>query len=73
MSVECSECERDLRGGHDPECSRYRDPRDEVCEAANDYLLGLSSTEFANLNGGTDKLLRGLRDAVFAWQHPDGL
>jgi hypothetical protein len=21
---ECSECERDLRGGHDPSCSRYR-------------------------------------------------
>ena len=24
MSVECGECERDLRGGHDPSCSRYR-------------------------------------------------
>lgn len=23
MSVECSECGRDLRGGHDPSCSRY--------------------------------------------------
>jgi hypothetical protein len=23
MSVECSECERDLRGGHDLECSRF--------------------------------------------------
>lgn len=23
MSLECSECERDLRGGHDPECSRF--------------------------------------------------
>jgi hypothetical protein len=23
MSLECSECERDLRGGHDPSCSRY--------------------------------------------------
>jgi hypothetical protein len=23
MSIECSECERDLRGGHDPACSRY--------------------------------------------------
>lgn len=28
MSIECSECERDLRGGHDPGCSRYR-PDDE--------------------------------------------
>ena len=24
MSRECSECERDLRRGHDPQCSRYR-------------------------------------------------
>jgi hypothetical protein len=23
MSLECSECERDLRGPHDPSCSRY--------------------------------------------------
>ena len=23
MSIECGECERDLRGGHDPSCSRY--------------------------------------------------
>lgn len=23
MSLECSECECDLRGGHDPSCSRY--------------------------------------------------
>lgn len=23
MSLECSECERDLRGGHDEDCSRY--------------------------------------------------
>lgn len=23
MSMECGECERDLRGGHGPECSRY--------------------------------------------------
>lgn len=24
MGIECGECERDLRGGHDPSCSRYR-------------------------------------------------
>jgi hypothetical protein len=30
MSLECSECERDLRGGHDPSCSRYNPkPRQE--------------------------------------------
>lgn len=26
MSIECHECERDLRGGHTPWCSRYRQP-----------------------------------------------
>ena len=26
MSIECGECEHDLRGGHDPSCSRYKPP-----------------------------------------------
>jgi hypothetical protein len=26
MSLECGECERDLRGRHDESCSRYRSP-----------------------------------------------
>lgn len=26
MSIECGECERDLRGGHDEGCSRYKPP-----------------------------------------------
>lgn len=30
MSVECSECEHDLRGGHAPGCSHY-DSRLEKC------------------------------------------
>lgn len=30
MSLECSECERDLRAGHDPSCSRY-----EVCQCGH--------------------------------------
>lgn len=25
MSIECGECEHDIRGGHDPSCSRYLD------------------------------------------------
>ena len=29
MSIECGECEHDLRGGHDPSCSRYVKPCDE--------------------------------------------
>lgn len=73
MSLECSECEHDLRGGHDPSCSRYRDRRDAVCEAASDYMLGLGNREFAELNGGIEALQKRLRDALFAWEHPDGL
>jgi hypothetical protein len=30
MSIECGECERDLRGGHLDTCSRY-DPRQATC------------------------------------------
>ena len=73
MSIECSECERDARGGHDPSCSRYRDPRDAVCEAVSDYLLGLGTPKFAEMNGGQEKLLNDLREALFAWEHPDGI
>jgi hypothetical protein len=29
MSLECSECEHDLRGGHAETCSRYRKPCEE--------------------------------------------
>ena len=73
MSIECSECERDLRGGHDESCSRYRDPRNAVCEAASDYLLGVGTPKFAEMNGGIDVLLQRLRDAVFGWEYPDGM
>jgi hypothetical protein len=27
MSIECGECERDLRGGHDSSCSRWKPPK----------------------------------------------
>jgi hypothetical protein len=37
MSLECSECERDLRGGHDPTCSRYRQPCDSCGEWVKDF------------------------------------
>ncbi len=73
MSVECSECERDARGGHDPSCSRYRDPRDVVCEATSNYLLGLGEPEYALKNGGLQTLLQRLRNAVSIWEHPDGI
>lgn len=36
MSSECSECERDLRGGHSEDCSRYIDL--PVCPFCNHVL-----------------------------------
>ena len=36
MSIECSECERDLRGGHDESCSRYVRPCDQCLNSECD-------------------------------------
>ena len=44
MSMECSECERDLRGGHAKDCSRY-DPSHE-CPQCGD-------TEYFQYSDGT--------------------
>lgn len=35
MSLECSECERDLRGGHAEDCSRYLPIICPECGSAN--------------------------------------
>ena len=54
MSLECGECERDLRGPHDPSCSHYKPPaRCGICSeklAEDDFGLycpthGASSAE----------------------------
>lgn len=39
----------------------------KVAEAASDYLLALTSEEFAELNGGADALLEKLMRAHIAW------
>jgi hypothetical protein len=42
MGLECVECERDLRGGHDPSCSRYKRTCDYPycdCPISNDEKL----------------------------------
>ena len=44
-----------------------RDPRDAVCEAASDYLLGQRDPEFRQLNGGMNALQNALRKAVDEW------
>jgi len=36
MSIECGECEHDLRGPHDPSCSRYKPP--PKCPECGDRL-----------------------------------
>lgn len=35
MSMECSECERDLRGGHAPDCSRHPNNRRSAVKPAD--------------------------------------
>ena len=32
MSIECGECERDLRGGHDEGCSRFTPHPKDICQ-----------------------------------------
>lgn len=44
-----------------------RDPRDAVCEAASDYILGQTDIEFARINGGIITLYNDLRKAVDTW------
>ena len=44
MSMECSECERDLRGGHDPSCSRAT-PRYVVLKASGSRYAYVNDTE----------------------------
>ncbi len=46
MSLECSECERDLRGGHSPDCSRYPgEPPECTCTFR---LAGLDDDQHQN-------------------------
>lgn len=67
MGAECSECERDLRGGHDESCSRYsyracpdcgvrlknRDPDDGW-----DYVCVCCGREFGWFNRDAMKIVR---------------
>lgn len=41
MSFECSECERDMRGGHDPLCSRATmlDEHFNICDECDEEIL----------------------------------
>lgn len=42
--MECGECERDLRGGHDPSCSQYT-PRYVVLKASGSRYAYVNDTE----------------------------
>lgn len=56
MSLECSECERDLRGGHDKRCSRYVKPCDEClrteCDEECDCKCHAAAVPPAGEGGG---------------------
>lgn len=50
MSVECSECERDARGGHDPSCSRFK-PADHAFVTDAYALLNSGECVYTELDG----------------------
>ena len=57
MSLECSECERDLRGGHDKSCSRYNPPA-----AVNDAGMPGHMVDLTNPhNHGPELMCHGCR------------
>ena len=57
MSLECAECERDLRGGHAISCSKYK-LRTGIRELISDHLWGVEYDELpdANTQEKVDKL-----------------
>lgn len=72
MSLECGECERDLRGPHDPSCSHYKPPaRCRICSeklVEDDFGLycpthGASSAE-ADPYAALSQHLHGDGDAI---------
>lgn len=57
MSLECGECERDLRGPHDPSCSKYKSEAevtrgllvvevDNSAENLSDLMYGIGSKRY---------------------------
>lgn len=69
MSLECGECERDLRGGHDRSCSRYKTPKkrvllhhkDAFCETIGDRFQVVRPLKYGHVEvlGGPNRTRRG--------------
>lgn len=56
MSLECSECERDLRGGHDPECSRH--PVKMIDNLINECVLASMQNDLERAQEAREKALK---------------
>lgn len=62
MSIECGECEQDLRGGHAPGCSRAKPPTTHTGHKSYDEIkaqceqLGLTLLD-KNYNDGSDFII----------------
>lgn len=63
MSIECGECERDLRGGHDETCSRH--PKNV---AANDTKPAGAQSRAGEAGANLTDVLCAFRDITYALQ-----
>lgn len=63
MSVECSECERDLRGGHADDCSRAQ-PREPQPQAVKPRGVVVTKEMIDEATAGMDALVKRLAEAT---------
>ena len=62
MSLECSECERDLRGGHGPGCQRFIDwlhsEADKTSDPQAGYVIMEAAEHIKIYNAAYDRLTK---------------
>lgn len=62
MSIECSECERDLRGGHAPDCTRGQAKTKltgaSILDDLNRQYMSVEATSLDALSEGVNAAMR---------------
>lgn len=64
MSVECGECEHDLRGGHDDQCSRHPRNRKPKRPAAKRTSFGKIAKQMRQDTGYDIEVIHGTDEAL---------